>query len=90
MCAPRPKCLYHIALLYFLVTKPVALSDGTYRRLKRRKRPGESFSETIERIMGNQKKDPMRFANEVPKSRVPAQRRLKELEEDRDASWEDA
>jgi predicted CopG family antitoxin len=50
---PRPELptraegLYSIALLYFPVTKPVALSDETYRRLKQRKRTGESFSQVV-------------------------------------------
>lgn len=72
------------------MTKPVALADNTYRRLKRRKRPGESFSETIERLMRGQRKDPMLFVESVPKSEVPSGRRLEEIEREREASWEDA
>jgi len=30
----------------------VRLTEEAYRRLKRRKRPGESFSDTVERIAG--------------------------------------
>jgi predicted CopG family antitoxin len=72
------------------VTKPVALSDETYRKLKKRKQPGESFSQVIERLMREQKKDPMLFVQHVPKSRVPAERRLQEIQDDRESSWEDA
>lgn len=32
----------------------------------------------------------MRFAKEAPKSKVSARRRLKDLEKDREASWETA
>ena len=72
------------------MTKPVALADDTYRRLRRRKRPGESFSNTVDRLMRDQKKDAMSFVANVPKSKVPAARRLKDIEADRDASWADA
>lgn len=82
--------IYHIAPLYFLVTKPVALADNTYDRLKRRKRPGESFSAAIERLMSNQRKDPLEFVRLVPKSKISAGKRLAEIEADREASWEDA
>lgn len=81
---------YSIAPLYLPVTKPVALADDTYRRLKARKRPGESFSQTVERLMREQRKDPTFFVDRVPKSKVPADRRLRAIEEDREASWEDA
>ena len=73
-----------------MMTKPVALADDTYQRLKRRKRPGESFSEAIERLMRDQRKDPMLFVAKVPRSKISAARRLKEIEADRDASWEEA
>lgn len=72
------------------MTKPVALADGTYDRLKRRRRPGESFSNTIDRLMQEPKKDPTYFAQNVPRSKIPAARRLQEIEADRDASLEDA
>lgn len=72
------------------MTKPVALADSTYDRLRRRRRPGESFSEAVERLILNQRKDPMEFPRNVPKSRVPAKRRLADIEADRDASMEDA
>lgn len=72
------------------MTKPVALADETYRRLRRRRRPGESFSNAIERLMREQKKDPTYFVHHVPRSKVPAARRLEEIEAEREASWEDA
>jgi hypothetical protein len=32
----------------------------------------------------------MLFVQHVPKSRVPAERRLQEIQDDRESSWEDA
>lgn len=72
------------------MTKPVALADETYGRLKRRKRPGESFSNTVDRLIRDQKKDPMSFVRTVPRSKVAAKRRLADIEADREASWEEA
>lgn len=72
------------------MTKPVALSDQTYRRLKQLKRPGESFSQTIERLIRGQRKDPLVFAQDVPRSRIPPRDRLKEVERIREDSWEEA
>lgn len=72
------------------MTKPVALADETYRRLKQRKRPGESFSNTIDRLLADQRKDPLSFAQNVPRSKIPAKKRLADIEADRDATWQDA
>lgn len=72
------------------MTKPVALANHTYERLKRRRRPGESFSEAVERLISNQRKDPMSFVRSAPKSKRPVKRRLAEIEAERERSWEEA
>jgi predicted CopG family antitoxin len=71
------------------VTKQVALADSTYARLKRSRHPGESFSDAIERLL-DRAKDPMTFADRVPRSRVGAKDRLAQIEADRDATRVDA
>ncbi len=48
------------------MTKQVALAEATYARLRRNRRPGESFSMAIERLL-DQAKDPTRFSALLPK-----------------------
>lgn len=64
------------------MTKQVALADRTYTRLKRHRRPDESFSEVIERLL-DQAKDPESFLR-APRSRTDPDAWIARLEADRD------
>lgn len=70
------------------MTKQVALADATYARLKAAKHPGESFSETIERLL-RANKDPLGFLGS-PRSRRNAKEWIAELEEERNETITDA
>lgn len=72
------------------MTRQVALADDTYERLKANKKPGESFSQTIERLLDTQPKDPLSFPDRVPKSPLEAEERLRRIEEDREDTRVDA
>lgn len=72
------------------MTKQVALADATYERLKRHRRPDESFSEAIERLLDQQAKDPLAFPDRVPKAGLSAKEWLAQVEADRDATRVDA
>lgn len=72
------------------MTKRVALADATYARLRRWRRPGESFSQVIERLMAAQAKEPEAFAERVPKARVRTKDWLAQVEADREATRVDA
>ena len=83
-----PKHLYTIAIVLQCMTKQVAFADRTYERLKSARREGESFSETVERLLDSSK-DPLSFLRST-RSRIDATRRLKAIRADRDASRVDA
>lgn len=72
------------------MTKQVALADRTYERLRRSRHPGESFSQTIERLLSKQQKDPMGFPKRVPKSPLRHDEWLEQVQADREASRQDA
>lgn len=44
-------------------TKTISLTDDAYHRLKKMKRPGESFSDVVQRLTGRE--DLMRFAGTI-------------------------
>ena len=46
----RAKSIYAVSLYALYVTKVVQLSDEAYRRLRSRKRSGESFSDVVLRM----------------------------------------
>lgn len=77
----------NIALQYTPVTKQVALAESTYLRLRGNRRPGESFSAAIDRLLDNQPKDPMRFVEEAGKHKhvIPPHEYLAMIEAERDA-----
>lgn len=66
------------------MTKQVALADATYARLKRAKRPGESFSQAIERML-DQVKDPLGFVDRLPPLDIDHDAWLAEVEAWRNA-----
>lgn len=72
------------------MTKQVALAERTYQRLKENRRPGESFSKAIERLLDKQAKDPLSFTRGLPKPEIDPEEWLQEIEADRDASRVDA
>lgn len=76
--------------MYCAMTKQVALADRTYERLRRSRRPGESFSQAIERLLAGQAKDPLSFSKRVPKSPLDATAWRKQIEADRDSTRVDA
>ncbi len=73
-----------MAILLHPVTHQVALANPTYARLRAARRAGESFSQAIERLLDGTK-DPMSFVRDPPKSRIPAEERLRLIKEERDA-----
>jgi predicted CopG family antitoxin len=77
----------NIALQYTRVTKQVALAESTYLRLRGNRRPGESFSAAIDRLLDNQPKDPMRFVEEARKHKniMSHEEALAMIEAERDA-----
>lgn len=49
-------------------SKMISIRNDVYKSLKKLKGPNESFSELIERLIANQKKDPLKFfgiANDI-------------------------
>lgn len=72
------------------MTKQVALADATYDRLRRVRRPGESFSQAIERLLADRAKDPEAFPKRVPKSPLATREWLRRIEADRDGGRVDA
>lgn len=71
------------------MTRQVALAEKTYERLKRRKLPGESFSQTIERLLEGRPKDPLRFLEAAP-SHLDPDEWIRRIEADRDNATVDA
>lgn len=65
------------------MTKQVSLADRTYQRLKRNRRPNESFSAAIERLLDEASKDPMTFLA-ATRSRTDPEEWLARIEADRD------
>lgn len=65
------------------MTKQVALADRTYTRLKGSRRPGESFSAAIERLLAQVAKDPSTFLD-TPRSRADPDAWIARIEADRD------
>jgi predicted CopG family antitoxin len=53
------------------VTKQVALSDRAYARLRRSRLKGESFSDTVERLLDSQARDPLRFVERMQEVPMP-------------------
>jgi len=43
-----------------MTSKMISIRDDVYKSLKKLKGPNESFSELIERLIANQKKDPLK------------------------------
>lgn len=44
-----------------MTSKMISIRDDVYKSLKNLKGPNESFSELIERLIANQKKDPLKY-----------------------------
>ena len=44
-----------------MTSKMISIRDDIYKNLKKLKGPDESFSELIERLIANQKKDPLKY-----------------------------
>lgn len=65
------------------MTKQVALANRTYERLKSRRRPGESFSAAIERLLEDSPKNPLTFLD-APRSRTNPDEWIARIEADRD------
>lgn len=61
------------------MTRQVQLSDRAYRILAAQKRPGESFSQTVTRLAG-QEKDPWRFVGRRG-SRLSREERMRMAED---------
>lgn len=73
------------------MTHQVALSDAAYQELKLRKQNGESYSDVVLRLVGSEKKDPLAWLAGRPRiSKAEAERRIAQIEADRDASMEPA
>ena len=43
-----------------MTSKMISIRDDVYKNLKKLKNPNESFSELLERLINNQKKDPLK------------------------------
>lgn len=43
-----------------MTSKMISIRDDIYKNLKKLKNPNESFSELLERLINNQKKDPLK------------------------------
>ncbi len=43
-----------------MTSKMISIRDDIYKNLKKLKNPNESFSELLERLIKNQKKDPLK------------------------------
>ena len=65
------------------MTRQVALAERTYARLKRSRRPDESFSQAIERLLDSTRKDPWRFVS-GSRSKLDPDDWIKRIEADRD------
>ena len=43
-----------------MTSKVISIRDDIYKKLKKLRNPNESFSELLERLINNQKKDPLK------------------------------
>lgn len=78
-----------MAILLIAMTHQVALANPTYARLKAARRPGESFSRAIERLL-DESKDPLSFIRSPPGKRwLSTKEHLRLIEQDRDADTVD-
>ena len=66
------------------MTRQVALSEATYARLRRQRKPAESFSQAIERLIDNQVKTPLDFVEGLAPP-IPPKKWLEQIEADREA-----
>jgi predicted CopG family antitoxin len=66
------------------VTKQVAFANTTYKRLRRERRPGESFSQAVDRLLDSRPKDPKAFLKGL-RPPVDPKKWLAEVEASRDA-----
>lgn len=48
-----------------MASKMISIREDVYKNLKRLKGANESFSEVIERLLANQKKEPLKYFNLV-------------------------
>lgn len=74
------------------MTKQVALSDEAYAELRREKKPEESFSQAVLRLLRSARlarKDPMAFVGQPRRFTMTMQEHLDMVESDRDRDLAD-